>query len=71
MSHPVRLLDGSTSSSESEAWRHQCEARAIAKLSTAQERHAWLRSIAVRRGEEAAERLRETVNQLLQGKRDE
>jgi hypothetical protein len=62
--HTVRLIDGQQVSSESEQWRHECEARAIAKLSTREERDAWLSTIAIRRGEPAAERLRETMRHL-------
>jgi hypothetical protein len=64
VTHYIRLRDGSVVSSDSEAWRHECEARAVAKLSTAEERNAWLAAIAVKRGQAAADRLRETVSQL-------
>jgi hypothetical protein len=67
MTRTVRLHDGTQVDSASEAWRHECEARAIAALSTATERRAWLEAIATRRGREAADRLRETMNQLLEG----
>jgi hypothetical protein len=61
---PVRLHDGTETTSDSEAWRHECEARAIAKLSTREERDAWLATIAIKRGEDEAERLRTTMRLL-------
>ena len=60
----MRLIDGRLASTESEEWRHECEARAIARLSTREERDAWLASIAVKRGEAEAERLRATIRRL-------
>ena len=36
--HQVVLIDGSVVASDSEAWRHECEARAIAKLATLADR---------------------------------
>ena len=38
-------IDGREVSSDSEAWRHECEARAIAALPTLAERRAWLGDI--------------------------
>jgi len=68
MTARVRLHDGTETTSDSEAWRHECEARAIAKLPTRVERDAWLAAIAVKRGDVAAQALRETMQQLI-GKR--
>ena len=62
--HQVVLIDGSVVASDSEAWRHECEARAIAKLATLADRRAWLEVIELRRGREEAERLRETMKAL-------
>ncbi len=64
-----RLIDGIEVSGDSEAWRHECEARAIALLSTREERDMWLAAIAVKRGEPEAERLRAKVKQILEGAR--
>ena len=57
----VILVDGRQVSSDSEAHRHECEARAIAALPTLAERRAWLAAIAKRRGDPAADRLRATI----------
>lgn len=57
----VTLLDGTEAPSGSEAWRHECEARAIAALPTLAARRAWLAAIAKRRGDPAADRLRATM----------
>ena len=57
----VTMHDGATAPSDSEAWRHECEARAIAALPTLAERRAWLAAIAKRRGDQAADRLRATM----------
>jgi hypothetical protein len=60
----VRLLSGEEVDSSSEAWRHECEARAIAALPTLAERRACLGDIELRRGKDAADRLRETMRAL-------
>lgn len=57
----VTLLDGTEAPSGSEAWRHECEARAIAALPTLAERRAWLEDIERRRGKPAADALRDTM----------
>lgn len=57
----VTLHDGAAAPSDSEAWRHECEARAIAALPTLAARRAWLAEIAKRRGDPAADRLRATM----------
>lgn len=60
----VRLLDGREVPTDSEHWRHECEARAIAKLPTLNERRAHLEAVEQRRGKEAAERLRVTMKAI-------
>lgn len=60
----VRLLDGTEVANDSEAFRHECEARAIAKLPTLAERRAWLDDIERLRGKPAADRLRATMRAL-------
>ncbi len=59
-----KLHDGREVDSASEEWRHECEARAINRLPTLQERRAWLETIERRRGKNAADRLRKTMMQL-------
>ena len=46
----VTLIDGRQVDSDSEAWRHECEARAIAALPTLAQRREWLENLERRRG---------------------
>jgi hypothetical protein len=62
------LLDGTEVDSASEAWRHECEARAIAALPTLPQRRAWLEDIERKRGPDAVKRLRQTMAQLWAAK---
>lgn len=59
-----RLIDGREVASDSEEWRHECEARCIAALPTLADRRAWLEDLEHKRGREAAERLRATMRAL-------
>lgn len=65
----VRLLDGRDVDSDSEAWRHETEARAIAALPTLTERRAWLEDVERKRGKDAAERLRTTMGLIWEARR--
>ena len=56
-----KLHDGREVDSASEEWRHECEAHAINRLPTLQERRAWLEAIEQRRGKAEADRLRKTM----------
>lgn len=58
------LIDGSEATSHSEAWRHECEARAIYALPTLDERRARLETIERKRGKAAAEALRATMMEI-------
>ncbi len=58
------LHDGREVTADSEEWRHECEARAIAALPTLADRRAWLEGIEARRGKADADRLRETMREL-------
>jgi len=62
------LPDGREVASDSEEWRHCCEADAINKLPTLADRRAWLEAIEKRRGKPEADRLRKTMLALW-GKR--
>lgn len=64
----VTLVDGRQVDSSSEEWRHEAEARAIAKLPTLAERRAWLDDIERKRGKPAADRLRRTMRKLWETK---
>lgn len=65
----VTLHDGRQVGSDSEAWRHECEARAIAALPTLADRRAWLEALEKRRGKLAADALRETMRWLWSAKK--
>lgn len=64
----VTLVDGRQVDSSSEEWRHEAEARAIAKLPTLAERRAWLDDIERKRGKAVADRLRRTMRKLWETK---
>ena len=57
------LLDGTNVDSTSEAWRHECEARHIARMPL-EARREYLEHVQKRRGESAAARLRDTLAAL-------
>jgi len=59
------LIDGREVASDSEEWRHECEARAIARLPTLADRRAWMEDLEKKHGADRANRLRETMKQLL------
>lgn len=63
------LIDGRDVPGDSEDWRHECEARAIAKLPDLQQRRAWLEDIEAKRGKSEADRLRATMRALWEAKR--
>jgi hypothetical protein len=62
------LIDGTEVDSTSEAWRHECEARAIAALPTLAERRSWLDDLARKRGVFEADRIRNTLKRLWEAK---
>lgn len=63
------LHDGREVASDSEAWRHECEARHILSLPNAEERRAWLERIEAKRGKAAADRLRDTGRAIWAARR--
>lgn len=60
----VTLIDGREVDSESEEWRHECEARYIALRPTLVERRQYLEAVERKRGFEAANELRATMKLL-------
>jgi hypothetical protein len=64
----VSLIDGTEVDSSSEAWRHECEARAIAALPTLAQRRAWLEDLARKRGVIEVDRIRKTLKRLWEAK---
>jgi len=66
----VALVDGREVDSASEEWRHETEARHIARLPTLADRRAWLEAIEHKRGKVAADALRLTMGEIWKaGKR--
>ena len=61
-----KLLDGTDVDSDSEAWRHECEARMVAARPTLDERRDYLATVERRRGKAAADGLRETIKEIWQ-----
>lgn len=59
-----KLLDGTEVSTESEEWRHLCEARWVAARPTLVERRQYLEAVARRRGPEALQRLKDTMTAI-------
>lgn len=55
----VRLLDGQQVPADSEAWRHECEARMVARLPTTAQRHEYVDTVRRKRGDAAARALRD------------
>ncbi|MDT7834978.1 DUF7696 family protein [Aquabacterium sp. OR-4] len=65
----VTLVDGTVVDSASEAWRHECEARAITMLPTLADRRAWLENLERRRGRAAVDALRATMRALWEARK--
>jgi hypothetical protein len=65
----VTLHDGREVDSASEDWRHECEAQAIAKLQSLDDRRARLEWIEAKRGKAAADKLRATMQALWKARR--
>jgi hypothetical protein len=66
----VVLLDGSTVASDSEAWRHECEARHLLDGMQLIPRRAYLAAIKARRGDAAYARLADTVTAIWKARRE-
>lgn len=62
--HPVSLHDGRVVCSSCQDWRAECEARAIMRLGTINERRAWLDDIERKRGKPAREALQDAMKAL-------
>lgn len=58
------LVDGTDVDSASDAWRHECEARAIAALPTLALRRAWLEQIDRQRCKGQGDMMRATMRAL-------
>lgn len=61
----VRLLDGREVSNLSEDWRHECEARAVARMPTKEARHGHLAAVERHRGKEARQALQALAEKIF------
>lgn len=61
-----KLIDGREAESDSEDWRHECEARYIASRPSLSGRREYLEVVERRRGKQEADRLRETLKLLFE-----
>lgn len=60
----VTLIDGQVVDSTSEAWRHECEARAVAHMPSTQQRHEYIEIRRRSRGSEAADALKALATRI-------
>lgn len=60
----VQLINGTWVASDSEAWRHECEARYVTNLPTTMQRRAYLEAAERKRGTAAVEALRTTIKAM-------
>ena len=65
----VTLIDGTQTCSWSEAWRAECEARAVCRMTTLNERRQYLALVQQKRGERVAAELRDLVAKVWQAGR--
>lgn len=61
----VTLIDGREVSNYSEEWRHECEARYVARLPTKAERHGYLGQVESFRGREARLDLQKLAQEIF------
>lgn len=61
---PVTLIDGRVVHSTSEDWRAECEARAVAHMTTTQQRHEYVAVVERARGKTAADALRDLATRI-------
>jgi hypothetical protein len=60
----VTLIDGTQADTSSEAWRHECEARAVSRLTSTQLRHEYIAAVRRSRGDAAADALRDLATAI-------
>lgn len=65
----VTLIDGRVVSSSSEEFRHECEARHIARMPTREQRHAQLDRVEKVRGRDARRALQKLAQQIFYAER--
>lgn len=64
----VTLRNGTVVCNECPAWRHETEVRHVLNMGTNDDRSHYLSGVAEKRGEEAANRLRTDVWELMKAK---
>lgn len=64
MTSKVTLLDGTQVDSSSEAWRHECEARSVARMPSTQQRREYIEAVKRARGDSAAAALRDLASAI-------
>lgn len=67
----VTLIDGTTASSYSEAWRLECEARSVLGIALLAKRQRHLADIEKKRGKAAADQLRAKILEIWEAARAE
>ena len=60
----VTLFDGTRAPIDSEAWRHECEARSVARMPGTEQRRAYIDAITRARGAAAADALRTLATRI-------
>lgn len=63
------LHDGTQVASDSEAWRHECEAAFVLAMPTIDDRRRYLSAVEKRRSTAARERLQATILSIRNAKR--
>lgn len=59
-----KLLDGSEVASDSEEWRHFCEARSVLKMPTLLDRRSYLASVEQKRGAQTRIKIEGTMLEI-------
>lgn len=64
MQHIVKLIDGREVASDSEEWRHECEARMVCGRPTIDQRRGYLDKVEKARGKPARQALEATIREI-------
>lgn len=64
MGGDVQLIDGRQVDSTSEEWRHESEARMVARMPGTQQRHEYIDVVTRKRGAEAGKALKELATRI-------
>lgn len=65
----VTLIDGRQVDSASEAWRHECEARHVARLPDRQARRDYVERVTAKRGATAGRALQDLATRIYNSSR--